>query len=709
MLRRTSDRPAARPALRVLAAALLIPLLLGLGAAGARAAGTLTPKGSPDQPIAIRDHHVDVTLNNGFARTEVTQTFFNPNDRDLEAIYAFPVPRSASLAEVTIVRGERTIHGEVVERARAEEVYRAERDAGNDAGLATKNGYRTFEFAVSPVPAGQETRLSFVYYQPLEIDTGMGRYVYPLEEGGTDEMAERFWTRNDRVEGTFSAELELKSAWPVDGVRLPGFEDAAITELAEGHYRVRVERSTEARLSRDLVLYYRLAEGLPGRAELLAYKPDPQSTGTFMLVVTPGIDLAPLERGSDIVFVLDVSGSMAGKLGTLAQGVGRAIGELDPKDRFRIVTFSSRAGELTRGWTPATPENVARALDEVQALAAGGSTNLYAGIDLGLRGLDADRATSVVLVTDAVTNTGVVDPRRFHALLEQHDVRVFGFLMGNSANWPLMRTIARASGGFFESVSNADDVVGKVLLAKSKVTHEALHAAELEISGVEVSETTGRVIGKVYRGQQLVLFGRYGRGGEAEVALHARKTGADKTYRTRFAFPETALDHPELERLWALAQVEEIEDLANAGLLDGGEADDAIRSLGVDYQIVTDQTAMVVLADEAFERHGIERRNRERVAREHAARARRAQQPIQSRRVDRDEPMFDRPAPRLGGGGAVDPLGGALALGLGAAAAASARRRRRGIGDGGEPRARTDEAGDRARGPRERSDAGGGA
>jgi len=52
-------------------------------------AGTLTPRGSGDPAIAIRDHHAEVVIQNGFARTEVTQTFFNPADRDLEAIYSF--------------------------------------------------------------------------------------------------------------------------------------------------------------------------------------------------------------------------------------------------------------------------------------------------------------------------------------------------------------------------------------------------------------------------------------------------------------------------------------------------------------------------------------------------------------------------------------------------------------------------------------------
>ena len=141
------------------------------------AAGTLKPVGSPEQPIQIRDHAVKVVINNGFARTEVVQTFFNPNAVDLEAIYSFPVPKSGSLAEVVAYLGEKEIHGEVLPKREADALYEEEKSKGNDSGLAKKNSYETFEFRVSPVRAGAETRLRFVYYQPLEIDTGVGRYV----------------------------------------------------------------------------------------------------------------------------------------------------------------------------------------------------------------------------------------------------------------------------------------------------------------------------------------------------------------------------------------------------------------------------------------------------------------------------------------------------------------------------------------------------
>ena len=50
----------------------------------------------------------------------------------------------------------------------------------------------------------------------------------------------------------------------------------------------------------------------------------------------------------------------------------------------------------------------------------------------------------------SVANEGIVDPKEFYALLKKYDVRVFGFLMGNNANWPLMRLIAETSGGFYD-------------------------------------------------------------------------------------------------------------------------------------------------------------------------------------------------------------------------------------------------------------------
>ncbi len=643
---------------------LLCALLVTPGAAWA--AGTLAAAGSGAAPMTIEEHDVRVVINNGFARTEVSQRFANPNAEELEALYAFPLPKDAALAELEITAGERTITGEVLPREQAETAYNEERDQGRQAGLATKEGHQRFEVRVAKVPAGEAVRVRFVYYQPLTIDTGVGRYLYPLEEGGTDDAAAAaFWTRNDKVEGPFRLRVDLKSAWPLAAVRSPSHQAlASVREEGKGHHVIEVSEATGS-LGKDFVLYYRLADDLPGRVELVTHKAGPDKTGTFMLVLTPGLDLGPITSGADYSFILDVSGSMDAKIGALSDAVARTLGELRPKDRFRVVTFNSSARSLTRGWVPATEANVRKAVADVKKLRADGSTNLYDGLYLGLKDLDDDRPTSVILVTDAETNTGVLSPKRFHELLKKQDVRVFGFLMGNSANWPLMETVCKASGGFWAQVSNSDDILGQIMLAKSKIAHEALHDAELSVKGVKVTDTTELALGKIYRGQQIAILGRYRKGGVAKLKLKARRTGRDKTYETVVGFPDLDTENPELERIWAMRRADSVARLASIEAMDVKEAEAVIRDLGVTYQVVTDETAMVAMGDEAFKKRGIDRRNQRRVAVERQAQAYRATRPPVSRRADKKRPMFKFKAPRLGGGGgALDPVSVIAALGL---------------------------------------------
>ena len=656
----------------------MLILVLGMTASVSHAAGILTPTGSKHQPIQIRDHHVNVVINNGFAITEVHQTFYNPNPENLEAMYSFPLPKSASLSEVTIYAGEREIHGEIVEKQKARQIYEDEKSRGNDSGLAEKNDFYTLEFKVYPVPAHDETKIRFLYYQPLKIDTGVGRYLYPLEEGGTDDAGMSFWTTNAKVENTFSMNLELKSAYPLQDVRAPGFEAAAqIDELTEGHIKLDLQLA-DMSLNRDFIFYYRLHDDLPGRIEVLPFRDDPAEAGTFMMIITPYADLKPLTNGADHCFVLDVSGSMQSKLHTLKKGVMKALEKLKPGDRYRFVAFSSKARELTGDWLRVSDESRIEAREILKSLSANGSTNLYDGLALALNKLNDDRTTNIVLVTDAVTNTGVVNPIEFHKLLQKVDVRVFGFLLGNSANWPLMQTIAETTGGFYDSISNADDIMGKILLAGNKINYEALLDTEVKISGVKVFDLTGDTFKKVYRGEQLVIFGKYQNGGDARVTLNANLTGQDKTYTSNFKFPDLDTDNPELERLWALAAIERIESMERIGQMPPSETENAVRDLGLNYQIVTDYTSMVILSDTAFADRGIERHNQARIAREQQARAVRSQQPVKNHRVDGKKPAFKFKAPSLGGGGgAIDPLTGGLSILFSVIAAANLMIRRK--------------------------------
>lgn len=646
-------------------------LLLGLLvlAGNVQAAGLLTPADGSLPPLEIHDHRVEVIIEDSYAITTVEQVFHNPHDRDLEAIYSFPVPAHGAVAEFTLWIDGQPVTGEVLEKAQARTVYEQEKRAGRDAGLAEKDAYRTFDIHVHPVRAGQDTRIRLVYLQPAAVDTGIGRYVYPLEEGGVDERKLAFWTANDKVTGNFSFDFKLRSSYPVEALRLPNQGQAQIRQLGAGEWTASLAGGAGAAeegaaatsggavytLDQDIVVYWRHAAGLPGSVDLVTHRPAGAKRGTFMLVVTPGEDLQPIREGRDWIFILDVSGSMAGKYATLADGVQRALGRLTPADRFRIILFNDNARELTGGYVPATPGQVGRYADAVGRIQPGGSTNLYAGLKEGLGALEADRTSGLVLVTDGVANVGETGQRKFLELIGRRDVRLFTFIMGNSANRPLLESLTRASHGFAVSISNSDDIVGQLLAATSKVSHEALHGVELGIDGIRTADITPRAIGSLYRGQQLVLLGHYWGDGPADVRLKARISGQPKEYRTRFGFPARSGSNPEIERLWAYATIEDLQ----AEMADFGEQADLKRAatdLALEYGLVSDYTSMVVVRDEVFRELGIERRNLERRELERAARAARAGQPVQSRRADTGQPLFSGSRPGFGnGGGALDP------------------------------------------------------
>ena len=667
------NNPYTHAARRPRVALYAIALVAALSASTASAAGLLKPIGGRDAGAHIKSHHVEVVINPGFAQTVVDQVFGNASDTDFEACYSFPIPKSASLSELSLWIDGHEVLGEVIEKEKAKKIYENQRQQGKDTALAEKNDFKTFDIRVGHVRAGQDTRVRLVYYQPLEIELNIGRFVYPLAEGGVDDERIAFWETDNRVREAFSFKLTLKSAFPVKDVRLPGYEtQAQITQSTNETgvvYDVLIgSQEGGATLSRDIVFYYRLDESTPARVELIPYRASPDQPGTFMAVITPAADLKRIAEGCDWIFVLDRSGSMSGgKITMLVDGVAKILGKLSPTDRFKIVSFNDRATDETSGFVAATAENVQSWSTHVRSLQAEGGTALFAGLEKAYHGLDNDRTTGVILVTDGCCNIGPTEHAAFLKLLRSYDLRLFTFVMGNSANQPLMERLAKDSGGFAMNVSDSDDIVGRLLQAKIHILHECMHDVRLSFSGEKVKDLTPTAPGNLYAGQQLVTFGRYSGHGPVELKLTAKISGQPHEWRCSAILPETDTANPELERLWALATIEEcMEKIREEGLTDARR--DEIVRLGTEYSLVTDYTSMVVLDDETLENEGIQRRNEQRVKTERVAQQQRATAPVQNHRVDNGS-TFSMPSFDIGSG-PVGPLFATLAAWL-------ARRKRR--------------------------------
>ncbi|MHC4449210.1 MAG: VIT domain-containing protein [Planctomycetota bacterium] len=606
-------------------------LLLGLLALPAWPNPNEAPVEESDRPLStagqltIRDHLVEVVLNNGFATTTVKQVLENTGGQAKEAVWSMPLPREAALCELSFeIAGKRVI-GEVVEVQRAREIYEEEKADGRDAGLAEKKDYRYYQVSLTRVPAGGRVEAHVVYIQALDIESGVGRYLYPLTPGGTDDGMDRaFWTMEKKTTGRLRFDVKLKTAFGIDGLHCPSHPAFKAVASDEGDAWSGSIELPQAKLDRDFVLFYRLRSDLPARVELMTHRAKDAGEGTFMAVVTPGGDLERIQKGRDWVFVLDISGSMKGeKIRMMSRSVADAIDGLQTGDRFQVLLFNNRNHRVTRTWIAAGSEQARKVRDQAASLVANGGTALYPALEDAYRIADADRPTAVVMISDGAANIGPTQTRAFRKLAESHDIRLFTFAIGNSANWPLLRDLAETTGGFPKAISVHEEIAAHLMLARDRMSHVAMHDVDVKLP--RATAIYPRHPHNLYVGQQLVLLGRYATPGPTTLEVSAKIGGEAKTWKVELDLPETESDNPEIERLYALAAIRDIErgiDVEGASEDDGRQS---VIDLALKYSLVTDHTAMVVVDPSRKAKYGLGKANATRRAREKAAVAQREQ------------------------------------------------------------------------------------
>src|SRR5437870_5072791 len=188
--------------------------LIGQELTPARAAGLLVADGGFGGVLEVKEHEVQVTINNGIAVTRVTQVFHNTEKRQVEALYTFPVPRGASVSSFSMWINGKEMIGEVLEKQRAREIYNSYKQQRRDPGLLEQADYRTFEMRIFPIAPDADQKVEITYYQELDFDHDLATYVYPLAtvtRKGADA----------RTTGRFAMSFDVKSAIPIAELESP--------------------------------------------------------------------------------------------------------------------------------------------------------------------------------------------------------------------------------------------------------------------------------------------------------------------------------------------------------------------------------------------------------------------------------------------------------------------------------------------------------
>ena len=194
---------------------------------------------------------------------------------------------------------------------------------------------------------------------------------------------------------------------------------------------------------------------------------------------TEAIDLSDAPD-SNLVFLIDTSGSMSEDLDLLKEAFGLLVDELGEKDTVSIVTYAGSDEVLLEGVTCDHKAEIREALDSLEAY---GSTNGAAGIQTAYE-LAADNFIKggnnrVILATDGDLNVGITSESELHDLITEKAktgvfLSVLGFGYGNysDANLETLADNGNGNYSYIDNVTEAKKVLveelGSTLLTVAK-------------------------------------------------------------------------------------------------------------------------------------------------------------------------------------------------------------------------------------------------
>lgn len=600
--------------IRILAMGLIaVTVLIGVCCSipQAHGSGLLIADGGFGGVLEIKEQDVRVTINNGIAVTEINQVFLNTENRIVEALYTFPVPRGGSVSNFSMVINGKEMIGEVVEKERARKIYESYKQTKRDPGLLEQVDYKRFEMRVFPIPANAEQRIKVTYYQSLDFDHDWATYVYPLATStkGLDE----------KTTGKFALTVDINSEIPITQFSSPSHGDQFVVANHDEKYARASLETTEGDLSKDVVISFQARRPRTG-LDMIASK-RPGEDGYYRMTLTAGDELADSAGGMDYVFVLDISGSMAnkGKLGLSTEAASAFVGSLGQGDRCEVMTFNNVPSFNFGALREVDAVSKKQAKQFLNSQRARGGTALRPALEAAVRYKDPDRPLNVVVLSDGMTAQN--EQRELLAAINSapDGVRVFCIGVGNEINRPLLQQLAERAGGLAAFISQGDDFQRQADAFRRKLVHPVVTELAITIDGVQVYDNLPGELPNLFHGSPIRLAGRYKNSGDGTVTIRGNVQGQPFEQVVEMAFPAMDDNNPQIERMWAYSAVQSLmNQIRESG--ETTELKEEVVRLCEGYSIVSEYASFIVLEnDQEYKRWKIERRNATRIQRDRQA------------------------------------------------------------------------------------------
>lgn len=556
-------------------------LLVLAGAGPVAAQGWIEPDGPRivdvrlASPVVRVGSSVRATVDGRVARFEVEERFRNTGGAIAEGVYLYPLPGEAVFTDYSLFQGDTELKGEMMAAEQALAIYENIVRRRKDPALLTLAGHGLIRAQVFPIQPGETRTVTLRFTQLLAREGDALRLRYAAGDRGDAPVTLRVDLQNGDTYATpYSPTHQVESA------------------LRDGILRLTVAPPVRG----DVELMFPVRRGLVS-GSVLAHAPRGED-GFVLLLLAPPAGSREAAAGRDLTLVVDVSGSMSGqKMEQARAALRQALGALNPRDRFRVITFSNGVRSFRDGFAAATPETVAEARRFVDGLVATGGTNLAGAIEtaLGERG-DNERRGVIVLLTDGLPSVGEMQPDRIAATAAGRigTTRVFTVGIGHDVNTYLLDRLAvegRGSATYVPPGADVETAVGGIL---TKLSHPALVDLRIVDAPVRFAELAPGTLPDLFYGEELVVLARYQGQGDGPVVIEGTRNGRRERFSLAGRFPRQDDRNEFIPPLWAARRVGE---LTRQIRLEGRNPEliSRIRDLGLRYGILTEYTSYLVL------------------------------------------------------------------------------------------------------------------
>ena len=573
------------------------------------------PSSGDNVPLPLEQTEVNARILSYAASVGVDQTYHNPYQEKIEAIYTFPLPHNAAVSDFVMTIGSRRIRGIIRERDEAEKIYAEARASGYVAALLTQQRPNIFTQKVANIDPSESIDIKLTYYHMLSYRDGAYSFVFPTVVGprfNPSGLSDGIGAVMRGAEGNSGQPTELsylesgKNPPRKLSMRVDIDAGMAIESIESEHHAIDVRRISASRSrvnlakhaaipNRDYILNYRVAGERVKSAFMVHEATGDDPHKYFSFVLQPPASVARLERAPlEMIFVIDCSGSMSGvPLAKAKRAIASAIGRLTRADTFQIIRFSAASSPLGKKPIPATAANKERALHYLDSMTAADGTSMVNGIKAALSMPHTEhRLRLVSFMTDGyVGNEAEVLATIYKRL---GNARIFSFGVGSSVNRFLLERMAKIGRGAVAYVGLDDNRSDAAVDAfYERISHPALTDIEVDFGNMKVSEVYPSRIPDLFVGRPVVITGKLRGPTSDTVSIRGRVKGLRVDYLVDIDSTATR-NHPALAKLWARMKITDLTDRAlHAG--DAAPLDKQIRNVALYHGIISSFTSFITV------------------------------------------------------------------------------------------------------------------